>query len=184
MPPALLLWLVLFCWFFLIYLLNFVLDRWWPDVVSLSRVLQLTVFSRADVVSFGARNVSSHMPAAPTLAPWWTIERTRGTWKHKKGDLGVRAWISFDFGWISGPHVRKLLANFGAKYVCFCHACFQVMFLNDFGVWIWIFSALTSSLYYETKFPYSRTTCFLTGTELFILWNVGASLFSMGTVFL
>ena len=52
----------------------------------------------SDVVSFGAQNIPFGMPVASTLAPWGTIERSRGTSKHKKGDLEVQAWISVDFG--------------------------------------------------------------------------------------
>ena len=45
------------------------LDRWWPHVVTMSRVLQLTVIAGADGVSFGVPNESFGMPVAPTLAP-------------------------------------------------------------------------------------------------------------------
>ena len=64
----------------------------------MSRVLQFTVILGVDVVSFGARNVSFGMPVASAVGPSGAIERSRGTWDHKKGDLGVQAWISFDFG--------------------------------------------------------------------------------------
>ena len=46
--------------------------------------------------------VSVGMLDAPTLAPWGTIGRSRGTWQHKKGYVGVQAWISVDFERISG----------------------------------------------------------------------------------
>ena len=42
-----------------------------------------------DVVSFGSPNVSFGMLGAFNLAPWGTITRFRGTWEHKKEDLGV-----------------------------------------------------------------------------------------------
>ena len=54
-------------------------------------------------------HVSFGMPVAPTLAPWGTIERCRGTLVHKMGDVGIQAWISVDFGWVSGPHFERLL---------------------------------------------------------------------------
>ena len=38
------------------------------------------------------------------VAPWETMGRSRGTWEHKKGDLGVQAWVFIDFGLISGAH--------------------------------------------------------------------------------
>ena len=77
------------------------LDHWWPHVVAMSCVLQVTVISRADGVSFGSQIASVGMPVAPTLAPWGTIGLFRGTLEHKKGDVGIQAWISVDFGWIS-----------------------------------------------------------------------------------
>ena len=73
------------------------LDRWWTNAVSMSRVLQLTVISGADVVSFGVQNMSFGMVVVVTLAPWGTIGRSRGTW----------------------VHVWEFLANFGATYVFF-----------------------------------------------------------------
>ena len=60
------------------------------------------MISGADVV--GAQSVSFVMLVAPTLPPCGIIERSWGTWDRKKGDLGVQAWISVDFGWIAGPH--------------------------------------------------------------------------------
>ena len=59
------------------------------DVVAMSCVLQFTVISGAAV--------------APSLAPWGTIELSRGTLEHKKRDVGIQAWISIDLRWISGP---------------------------------------------------------------------------------
>ena len=46
-------------------LLQFVLDRWRPHAVAMSRTLQLTVISAADGVSAGAQNVACGMPVAP-----------------------------------------------------------------------------------------------------------------------
>ena len=60
-----------------------------------------------DVVSFGAEHVSFGMLVASGSTPWGTIERSRLTSEHKKGALGVQAWISVDFGWISRPHFQS-----------------------------------------------------------------------------
>ena len=83
---------------FSISLLKFVLVRWCLDAVSMSRILQLSVIWGADVVRFSAQNVSFGIFVASTLTPWETIERSGGTSEHKKGDLGVQAWISIHFG--------------------------------------------------------------------------------------
>ena len=70
----------------------------------------------ADVVKFGAQNVSFGMLVASTLVPRGTIERFRGTWEHKKGDLGV--WISIDLGGCRDRHL-KFFANVGRQTVFF-----------------------------------------------------------------
>ena len=57
-----------------------------------------------DVASFGDQSVSSGMIVASTLALGGTIERSRVTSEHKKGDLGVQALISVDLESISGAH--------------------------------------------------------------------------------
>ena len=71
MPPAPLLWLVVF---FNVFLLIFVLVRWCPDVASMSRVLLFTVIWAANLPSFGAQTLPFGMLVASTLAPWGTIE--------------------------------------------------------------------------------------------------------------
>ena len=86
MPPAPFLWPLLFYMLCYISLLKFVLVRWCLDVVSTARVLQFMVISGADVVSFGTQKMLFGMLVASTLAPW---ERSRDTWEHKIGDLGV-----------------------------------------------------------------------------------------------
>ena len=63
----------------------------------------------ADVVSLRSQDVSFGMHVASTLAPWGTIERSWGTWKHKKGGFGVHAWISTDFERTSGLHFEIIL---------------------------------------------------------------------------
>ena len=59
-----------FFWFSCIYLLKFVLVRWCLGVVSMSPVLQFTVILGADVVSVGARSMSSGMLVTSALVPW------------------------------------------------------------------------------------------------------------------
>ena len=54
----------------------------------------MTVISGAGVVCFDAQELSFGMLAASALAPEGAIDRSRGTWEPKKGDLGVQAWIS------------------------------------------------------------------------------------------
>ena len=80
------------CYF--ISLLKFVLVRWCLAVVSVFHVLQSVVIFGVDVVSLGAKNVSFGMLVASNLIPWGTIDRFRGTWEHKNGDLGVQAWMT------------------------------------------------------------------------------------------
>ena len=46
---------------------------------------------------------------ASNLAPWGTIERSRGASEHNKGDLGVQVWISVAFERISEPHFESCL---------------------------------------------------------------------------
>ena len=64
---------------------------WCLDVVSVTLVLQFIVLLVADVGSLGVQNVSFGMPVASTLAPLGSMDRSRGVWEQKKGDLGVQA---------------------------------------------------------------------------------------------
>ena len=57
----------------------------------------------ADVVKFGAQNVSFGMLVAPNLAPWGPSSDAGGLGSTRKEALGFQAWISIDFGGISGP---------------------------------------------------------------------------------
>ena len=75
--------------------------RWCLGVVSMPHFLHFTVIWGAGDVSFGVQNVSFGILVASTLAPCGIIERSRGTWDHKKGDLGVQ--ISGDLGSPSFP---------------------------------------------------------------------------------
>ena len=57
----------------------------------------------ADVVKFGAQNVSFSMLVASNLAPWGPSSDAGGLGSTRKEALGFQAWISIDFGRISGP---------------------------------------------------------------------------------
>ena len=69
----------------------------------MSGVLQFTVIWGADVVSFGAQNVSFGMLVAPNLAPWGPSSDAGGLGSTRKEALGFQASISIDFGGISEP---------------------------------------------------------------------------------
>ena len=56
----------------------------------------------ADVVKFGAQNVLFSMLVASNLAPWGPSSDAGGLGSTRKETLGFQAWISIDFGWISG----------------------------------------------------------------------------------
>ena len=57
----------------------------------------------ADSAKFGARNVSFGMLVAPNLAPWGPSSDAGGLGSTRKEALGFQAWISINFGGISGP---------------------------------------------------------------------------------
>ena len=95
-------------------LLKFVLARWCPDVVPVSRFLQVAVILGGDVVILGAPNLSFGMPVASSTAPWGIIEPSRGTWEHKKGDCGPR------LGFLSIVIVRAFGAHWTTKCVFSC----------------------------------------------------------------
>ena len=56
----------------------------------------------ADVVKFGAQNVLFSMLVASNLAPWGPSIDAGGLGSTRKETLGFQAWISIDFGRISG----------------------------------------------------------------------------------
>jgi hypothetical protein len=70
----------------------------------------MIVILEKNLVTFGAQTCHFASLVPPTLASWGTMGRSRGTWEHEKGDLGVQAWIFIDFGWISEPIVRAFRA--------------------------------------------------------------------------
>ena len=88
-----------------------------------SSFLQITVILETETVSFGAQNLSFGRPGASTLAPWGTMGRSRDTWEHKKGDIGVQAWIFIDFG-SSGSFLGIL-----DKIRCLCSCLFPGNFI-------------------------------------------------------
>ena len=90
-----------------------------------------TVILETDTVTFGAQNLSFGRPGASTFAPWGTMGRSRGTWEHKKGDLGVQAWIFIDFGWISGPHFESFSGSLD-QHLCFVSCLFPGHFFKRF----------------------------------------------------
>ena len=73
------------------------------DAGSTSRVLQFPLNWGADVVKFGAQNASSGMLVAPNLAPRGPSSDAGGLGSTRKETFGFQAWISIDFGRISGP---------------------------------------------------------------------------------
>ena len=108
------------------------LARWCLDVGFQIIFFQITLISETDIVTFGAQNQSFGMPGASTLAPWGTMGRSRGTWGLKKGDLGVQAWISIDFGLISVPHFDSFSGPLDQNW-CFFSCLFPGhIFSNSF----------------------------------------------------
>ena len=73
------------------------------DAVPTSRVFQFTVNWGANVIKFGAQNVSFGMLVASNLPPWGPSSDAGGLGSTRKETLGFQAWSSIDFGRISGP---------------------------------------------------------------------------------
>ena len=77
----------------------------------------------ADSAKCGAQNVLFGMLVAPNLAPWGPSSDAGGLGSTRKETLGVQAWISIDFGRISGlPFERFWLAL--AQQLCFLACVF------------------------------------------------------------
>ena len=93
-------------------------------VVSLSRVLQSTVFFGAAVVSFGTKTL--HLECF--LRPIWHLGSTR------RETLGFQARI---LGGFRDCHLGVFLPTLKQNCV-FWHACFQVMSFSSFGFWNWM----------------------------------------------
>ena len=102
MPPAPLLWpfgLLFVGYFFTNFSAQMcVLVRWCLDAVSTSRVFQFTVNWGADVVKFGAQNVSVCMLVASNLAPWGPSSDPGGLGSTRKETSGLKL---HDFRWLS-----------------------------------------------------------------------------------
>ena len=75
----------------------------WLADVWMRSVFQFTVNWGADVVKFDAQNVSFSMLVASNLAPGGPLSDAGGLGSTRKETLGFQAWISIDFGGISGP---------------------------------------------------------------------------------
>ena len=89
--------------------------------------LQINVILETDTIIFGTQNLPFGRPGASTLAPWGIMERSRGTWGLKKGNLGAQAWLFIDFGLISGPHFESFSDSLDEN-MCF----FQCLFPGHF----------------------------------------------------
>ena len=100
------------------------------DAVSTSRVFQFSVNWGADVVKFGAQNVSFSMVVASNLAPWGPSSDAGGLGSTRKETLGFQVWISIDFGRISGLPFGIFFWNFVITNIFFWHACLQVTFFK------------------------------------------------------
>ena len=73
-------------------------------LVSLGTLCLIICFFWSPNLSFGKSAVS-------TLASWGALGRSRNTWEHKKGDLGVLTWIFIDLGSISGSNFESCLGT-------------------------------------------------------------------------
>ena len=104
MPPAPLLWLVIFgIVISQISLLQFVLDRWWPHVGAMPHVLELTVIWGADGVSVGVQNNSLGILVSPT-----SVADLRAILGHSGAPEGRRLDQAFDF--------RRFQMNLGTTF--------------------------------------------------------------------
>ena len=77
----------------------------------------------ADSVKFGVQNVSFGMLVAPNLAPWGPSRDAGGLGSTRKEIFGVQAWISIDFGRISGSPFGRFWLTL-AQQLCFLACVF------------------------------------------------------------
>ena len=77
----------------------------------------------ADVVKFGAQNVLCSMLVASNLAPWGPSSDAGGLGSTRKEIFGVQAWISIDFGRISGPPFARFWQTL-EQQLCFLACVF------------------------------------------------------------
>ena len=126
MPPAP---FTLDCYFLFGFqsdMLKVVLVRWCPHSVSMAHFSQFAVIWDAHVVSFVVQNVSFGMLVASILAPRGTIDRFRGTWEHKKGDLEVPGLDFCRFWGDFGTAIWDLFAKLATKTVFASHLVWDV----------------------------------------------------------
>ena len=97
--------------------------RWCLDAVSTSRVVEFAVNVGAGSVRLCAQNGSFGMLVAPNLAPWGPSRDAGGLGSTRKETLGVQAWISVDFGRISGPPFGRFWQTLAHK-LCFLACVF------------------------------------------------------------
>ena len=108
-----------FCFLFLVilrnihwfYLTGFALCRRPLTIAHRSKAFDSWHFGETDIVIVGAKPVI-WQACCLTFACWGTLGRSRGTLEHKKGDLGVQAWVFIDFRSISGPCFENFLGTF------------------------------------------------------------------------
>ena len=77
----------------------------------------------ADVVKFDAQNVLFSMLVASNLAPGGPSSDAGGLGSTRKETLGFQAWISIDFGRISGPPFGRFWLTL-AQQLCFLACVF------------------------------------------------------------
>ena len=114
----------------------------------------------ADSVKFVAQNVLFGMLVAPNLAPWGPSSDAGGLGSTQKETLGVQAWISIDFGRISGPPFGRFWQTL-AQQLCFL-ACvfaghvFQRFWCPNMDVWGTRIKVLVWKVLQKTAFHICR----------------------------
>ena len=114
----------------------------------------------ADSVKFGAPNVSFGMLGAPNLALWGPSSDAGGHGSTQKETLGVQAWISIEFGRISGPPFGRFWPTLGQQ-LCFLACVFAGHVFERFGglnldVWVSRIKHLVWKVMQKTAFHICR----------------------------
>ena len=94
---------------------------------------QFTVNWGADVVQFGAQNVSFGMLVALNLAPWGPSSDAGGLGSHGRRPWGSRLGFLSILEGFRGRHL-DVFGQLWNNSCVFWHACLQVTFCKDFGV--------------------------------------------------
>ena len=98
------------------------------------------------ISDFWCPNLWFGILGASTLASWGTLGRSWDTWGAQEKTL----WgPGLDFHRF--PIKDFFLTVFWMPWIrkgVFCHACFQVSFSGDFGVWIWMSGSRNPSIWY------------------------------------